>query len=446
MTGSLPDNIRNAFRRFKTDPEYAELIKTSSYAMIVRIAGVVTGFFVTLLTSRYYGADALGLVSICLAVLSFASVFGKIGLDVALMKYVAEYASRKDFNTIKAIYISAMKIIVPLSLLISVVLYFISGNLAESYFHKPYLEPILQINAWLTLPLVLILVNSECIRGLKKIRAYTFFQTVSVSLFAMSTLLVVSNFWKEREVPAFVQFACIGLSGTLSLIMWLYYSRFTSSEAKEKFSSKELIKVSTPMFVTTLMQLLMSWAGTLILAAYNSEADVGIYNALVRISVFPNITILAINSLSMPRFAEAYSAGKYDQLRRHAIESARLIFITALPIFIVLSVCPSSVLSVFGKEFPGHEEALYLLLFGQFFVSVAGLPSQILNMTGKQHVLRNISLISAVFNIAGCLIFTPTMGILGTCIAQVIGMIVWNLLAVYNVKRHFGFYTYAFSK
>ena len=89
MIGSLLDNLKSSLLRFKTDKEYNELIRTSFLALLVRMIGVLTGFFVTLLTSRFFGADALGLVSICIAILSFASVFGKLGLDVALMKYVA---------------------------------------------------------------------------------------------------------------------------------------------------------------------------------------------------------------------------------------------------------------------------------------------------------------------------------------------------------------------
>ncbi len=168
----------------------------------------------------------------------------------------------------------------------------------------------------------------------------------------------------------------------------------------------------------------------------------GIYNALVRISVFTNITILAINSLAMPRFAEAYAAGKYEVLKKNSSESGRLIFATSMPIFLALAICPAFVLSVFGKEFPGHEEALYVLLAGQFIVAFVGLPSQILNMTGRQHVLRNIAVVSAVVNLTGCLILTPLYGLMGTCIAQDIGIFTWSFLAVVSVKRHFGFYTF----
>ncbi len=442
MIGSLLANFKNGFIRFKTDKDYNELIRTSFLALLVRLIGVLTGFFVTLLTSRFFGADALGLVSICIAILSFASVFGKLGLDVALMKYVAEFAGKNDFGSIKSVYISALKIILPVSFIISLILFMMSGYFAEHLLHKPYLVDLLKVNAWLTLPLVLILVNSECIRGLKKIRAYTFFQTVSVSLLAMCMLFIFSFLNSSREIPTYIQFLSIALTGILSLIMWFYYSRFFKETSKKEFPVSTLMRTSSSMFFTTLMQLIMSWAGTLVLAAYNTEADVGVYNALIRISVFTNITILAINSLAMPRFAEAFALGKMDVLRSHAKEVSRLIFLTSLPAFVLLTVFPQWILSIFGKEFPGNEHALYVLLAGQFIVAFTGLPSQILNMTGRQHILRNIAIFSAVINVLSCIILVPIYGIMGTCIAQFLGIFTWNFLSVISVKKQFGFFTF----
>ena len=448
MIGSLLDNFKNALSRFKHDKDYNELIRTSFLALMVRMIGVSTGFFVTLLTSRFFGADALGLVSICIAILSFASVFGKLGLDVALMKYVAEFAGKNDYVSIKSVYVSALKVILPVSFLISLILYFMSGYFAESILHKPYLVELLKVNAWLTLPLVLILVNSECIRGLKKIRAYTFFQTVSVSLLAMCLLLIFSFINTAREIPTYIQFLSIAMTGILSLLMWFYYSRFFKETSKKVFPVITLMRTSSSMFFTTLMQLIMSWAGTLILAAYNSEADVGVYNALIRISVFTNITILAINSLAMPRFAEAFALGKLDSLKSHAKEVSRLIFITSIPAFILLFFFTEWILSIFGKEFPGNETALYVLLAGQFIVAFTGLPSQILNMTGRQHILRNIAVFSAIVNVLACIILVPKYGIMGTCIAQFMGIFAWNFLSVLSVKKQFGFFTFfnPFSK
>jgi O-antigen/teichoic acid export membrane protein len=441
MIGSLPDNFRNALKKFRTDREYGELIRTSFFALLVRLTGVITGFVVTLITTRYFGANALGIVSICLAILSFSSVFGKAGLDVALLKFVAGFAQNKNYQGIKGVYLEAVKIILPITLLVSVMLYLVAPWMAESLFHKPYLAGLFRMNAWITLPLVMLLIHSECIRGLKRIRTYTFLQTVSVSLFAVIFLVITMIFTTNKEAPVQIQFACIALSGILSTVLWLSYSRFSKNKSVIEIPPKDLFRTSSTMFTTTLMQLTMSWAGTLILASYVNESEVGIFNALVRISVATNITILAINSLATPRFAESFAAGNFTLMKKYSEESARLIFLTSLPIFFVLAVNPRWILSVFGREFPGNESALYILLAGQFIVCFCGLPSQILNMAGRQHVLRNIAIISAIVNVIFCFLLIPRSGILGACYAQLAGTFTWNLLSTISVKRHFGFLT-----
>ena len=442
MIGSLPDNFRDTVRKYRNDKQYGELVRTSFKALIIRVTGVATGFLVTLLTSRYFGADALGIVSICLAILSFSSVFGKLGLDVALMKYIAGFALTGNYRGIKGVYLEAMKIVLPVTLGISALLFILAPWMAGAIFHKPYLADLLRMNAWLAVPLVILSLNSECLRGLKKIGLYTFLQTVSVSLFAASILIAASFLFTDKNVPAYIQFVSILVSSILATIWWIRYSRLATNKAKKEVSFPELMRTSSAMYTTTLMQLIMSWAGTLILASYATEKDVGIYNALVRISAFTNLTILAINSLAMPRFAESFAAKNFELMKNQAGEAARLIFLTSLPLFIVLVAFPGWILSIFGSEFPGNENALFVLLAGQFVVCFVGLPSQILNMAERQHILRNIAIISAVVNVTACFVLIPKWGIMGACLAQLAGMITWNLFSSMSVKRHFGFAVY----
>lgn len=443
MIGSLPDKLRSSIRRYRTDAEYRELINTSFVALLVRIIGVGTGFLVTLLTSRYFSAGALGIVSICLAILALAVVVGKLGLDVAVMRLVAELAFKKDTAAIRGLYFTALKLILPATLFISLGLYFSSDWMAAGIFHKEYLGSMLRINAWLTFPLVLLLFHSECIRAFKSISAYTFFQTGAISTIATALLVVaIVTGHVAREVPVYIQFVSIAVSGFISLWTWLRVSSIHKVNTLHQYAAMSLLKISAPMLTTTLMQLIMSWAGTLILGSYATEAEVGVYTALVRISVFTNITILAINSITMPRFAEAFAANDKAALRRYSHEATRLIFLSSIPIFIALYLFPHTLLKIFGKEFPGNEPSLYVLLAGQFIVVASGLPGQIMNMTSKQHHLRNIAIVSGIANVLSCFLFIPRLGIMGASIAQVIGTFVWSTLSILNVKKHFGFFTF----
>ena len=442
MIGSLRGKLSRLLIHYRTDDQFAELVRTSFFAFAVRMIGVVTGFMVTLITGRYFGANSLGIVSICLAILSFASVFGKMGIDVALLKFISSFSATGNKEGMKASYISMLKIVVPVSLGISALLYFFSGEIADQLLNKPYLKRILEINAWVTLPLVLLIIHAEAVRSLKKISLYTFLQTVSVSSIAFLLLVAFYFISPTLYVPAYIQFVSIFISALLSIIVWMKASSFFKVKVINPVSKRTLIETSAAMFTTTLMQLLMTWAGTLILAAYSTEADVGIYNAMSRISIFTNISILAVNSLVQQRFATHFALNDHKALKKESVQATRLIFLSSWPVFIGLFLFPHFILSLFGKDFPGHERELYILLLTQLIVSYVGLPSQILNMTGRQNLLRNISIVAAIVNVSLCFFLTARIGLMGTCIAQLFGTFVWNILSVAAVKKEFGFWTF----
>src|SRR4051812_26993675 len=123
MNGLLPDSLNNVLKKFRLDSDYKEFVRAGFFALLIRVSGIFTGFLVTLFTARFFGADALGIVAICLAVLSFASVFGKLGLDVAIIKYIPSFAVRNNYAAIKGVYLNVLKIILPLTVMISLLLF-----------------------------------------------------------------------------------------------------------------------------------------------------------------------------------------------------------------------------------------------------------------------------------------------------------------------------------
>ncbi|CAN5528372.1 N/A [soil metagenome] len=442
MIGLLRNSFREWSVRFSKDESFRHLVRASFFSLLIRVVGLTTGFFVTVITSRFYGADALGIVSICIAILSFASVIGKLGMDVALMRYIAELFSRQNYAAIKHIYLKSFRFIIPVCIVITVVLFFLSPSIASGFFHKPHLSGLLKINSLFVIPLVILLVNSESIRGLHRIRAYTLLQTSAVSILATILLLIALLFTNQKFIPVSIQFVSITLAAILSSILFVKFSKMSHHQSNGEIDSRRLIRTTSPMFITTLMQLVMTWGGTLIMASYYPESEVGIYNAIVRISTFTNISILAINSIASPRIAAAFASGKMEEVRKISYESAQMIFISSLFVFLPLFLFPNLILAVFGKDFAGNEFPLKLLLAGQLFVSFAGLASQVLNMADRERNLRNNAIISAVLNLAACVVLIPAYGITGACIAQVVGMVAWNVLCIYSVKKQFDFFTF----
>lgn len=55
----------NKFKqKLKTDTHFAELLKGSSIAFVLRVVGIIAGYIFTLLITRGYGAEAMGVFTL----------------------------------------------------------------------------------------------------------------------------------------------------------------------------------------------------------------------------------------------------------------------------------------------------------------------------------------------------------------------------------------------
>ena len=82
--------------KFKSDKHFAELIKGSGIAFILRIVGMIAEYVFTLLVTRTLGAESWGILALCLVVLQIASVVGRLGMDTALLRFTAEYTAKEE--------------------------------------------------------------------------------------------------------------------------------------------------------------------------------------------------------------------------------------------------------------------------------------------------------------------------------------------------------------
>ena len=102
---------------------YIEIYKGSFFAFILKGLSILSGYFFALMISKYYGSAGMGLYSIAYTFLLIFSIISILGFDAASIKFVSENTS---INIIRSIYFKILKIIVPLSLFISISIFFIS--------------------------------------------------------------------------------------------------------------------------------------------------------------------------------------------------------------------------------------------------------------------------------------------------------------------------------
>ncbi|TLD42419.1 MAG: Polysaccharide biosynthesis protein [Candidatus Jettenia ecosi] len=418
------------------DLHLKELLKGSSIAFIIRMLGMVTGYLFALLVTRNYGAEAMGIFALSQTVLLVISLFSKLGLDTASMRFISEYSSQGKWNSVKEVYIKSLKMVIPVSLFLSCLFFYFSPFISDYFFKKPHLSSYFQIISLSILPLVILSIHSESLRGLKKIIAYAFFRNMSVSLSGAVVIGIAIFLSKDARVPVIAHVIGIIILTIVSLIVWLKHTNIFKYTIENSISYNTILNVSLPLMLSSSMLFILQWTDTIMLGILKTEAEVGIYNVALKIANFTSISLFAINSIAAPKFAEFYGKRDMKGLGKVARQSTKLIFWSSFPVLLIFLFFPSMVLGVFGTEFKSGVYALILLTIGQFVNAISGSVGLILQMTGKQKAFQNIIVIATILNIGLNAFLIPKYGINGAAFATAISITFWNLSSVMYVKLY----------
>jgi len=414
--------------KLSEDVHLKELIQGSLTFFILRILGMIVGYAFTLIVTRNLGASAWGIFALSFTVLQITSVIGKLGLDTALLRFIAQYNAQRKVKTAKYIYFKSIIIIVFLSFLLSVFLYYLSPLLAEKVFGKPHLAPYFKLISFALLPFVLLSINSESLRAFKKIKEYTSLQNLLPFLCAFIFFSIFFYILNIKNIKVIIIAYILGIGVSFFLSFLLLNKEFSNKNGElEKISLRQMLSVSLPMFLSSSLFMVMSWTDTIMLGMWRTEEEVGIYNVAVKLSIITSFTLKAINSIAAPKFAEFWGKKDLEGLKKVAQQSTKLIFWTSAPVLALYLIFPGEFMGLFGYEFRKGALALVFLTIGQFVNAACGSVGYILQMTEKHKIFQNILLIATLINLILNILLIPKYGLNGGAFSNMLSMIIWNV-------------------
>ena len=138
--------LKELYYKFKEN----EILNKGSSAFILKIIGSLLGYIFLLLVTRKAGAETWGVFALCLALLNITSIFSRMGIDVATLKFIASF--KNEISKTKAIYIKGLKVILPLSVMFTLLLFLLSDFVSINIFQKSHLSSFIQLIALGVLP------------------------------------------------------------------------------------------------------------------------------------------------------------------------------------------------------------------------------------------------------------------------------------------------------
>lgn len=434
--------LERQYGRLTADKGFTEILAGTAWAMVSRAGTTALALVGSLLITRLYGAESMGILALVTSVLGMVTVFTVLGTGTSILRMIPEHIARNSPASAFNIYRKTQCLVAGVSVITGLLLLAFARPIASGIFSKPHLAGLVAASAGVVLFKSIMELNQQAVRGLKLIRTYAVLQLLP-SL-ALVVLLLVGLKWKTPTLPAYAQLTAWVITGIAgAVIMNRAFRRRLQpgdipGDIPGTIPAGSILGLSLPMLLTASMNIIISQTGIILLGMTRSAAEVGYYAVAVKLATITAFVLSSINTMSAPRFSELYHQGRSDELLRIARKSTRLIFWTTAPILLGLLVSGKPVLQLFRPEFKAAYPAMCILVAGQFINSISGSTGYFMNMTGHHCALRNIKIAAALINVTMNLILTPRFGITGSASAACTSMICWNLAEIVIIKRMFG--------
>lgn len=417
----------------RLDRHMQEVVSGAGIAFVLRVTGAGFGFLFNVLLARFLGAEGAGIYYLAFTVTTVATVAGRMGLDNALLRFTAAHSALGEWGAVKGVYRHGMRMALLASGSATVVVFACAPLVARGIFSEPSLITPLRWMALSILPMSLILLHGELLKGLKRVRDAALLQGTAMSVLSCLFLLIAGS---SRGVLGAV--LAYTLASILVLLVAVLLWRGAMSRVRDvqgRFSGRLLASTSFPLLLVASMDLVMSFTDTIMLGILGRASEVGVYGVALRTAMLTSFILIAVNSVAAPKFAALFRQGDMRNLEAVARNSTRLMVAAALPALLVLILAPSLVLSVFGEGFRAGAAALSILAVGQFINVATGPVGYLLTMSGHERVLRNINVGGAALNVSLNLLLIPQLGMNGAAIATSVSWAMINLTALLLVHR-----------
>ncbi|PKO87642.1 MAG: hypothetical protein CVU16_15330 [Betaproteobacteria bacterium HGW-Betaproteobacteria-10] len=407
------------------NPHLVEVLRGAGLAFVLRGIGAGLAFALNVVIGRMLGAEGAGLYFLALSVVSIGAVVTKLGLDNTLLRFIAAGASVADWSRVIGVFRTGTRLAAAASLSGAMIVFAAAPLMAEYLFGEPALSSPLRAISLGIFTFAMMMLLSECLKGLKRIRNSMLVSGVLYPMIALALIWPLATaFGPTGAALAYV--AGTGGAAAVGYAMWHANMR-NHSAPEAAFDRGTLWQSARPLWVMELInRAVLPWAPLFLLGIWGTAADAGVFGAATRVSMLVTFFLVSVNTVIAPKFAELHAKGEIEMIGRLARSFALLITLATSPLFLVLIFAGDWVMGLFGPDFARGGTALAILALGQAVVCITGSAGQVLIMTGRVTHMRNGSMIALVVMGSSALLLIPGLGINGAAIASALSLAVMN--------------------
>ena len=433
MDESIRSEVAGAYQSQESDHSVLLAAKGGSIVFIGSLFGyggqLVLGIFLT----RLMGAEQYGQYKVAVIAGEMAAGFALLGLDCALVRFVALFASRRDTPGLWGTLQVGLGITALLSLLIGSGLFVLATPLALNVFHEPRLIPLLRLASLIVPISALTTALGAATMGFNKMQYNAGAKQIAQPLTRLILLipLALLGLTAGKAMTAYIA----GLIVTLALLSFFLNHLFSLKRPLKtaRRDTKEIILFSLPAYFSSLISTFGPGLQTVLLGSLNTMATVGIFAVANQVSTASTLFNQSIGTASSPIVSELHGREDKKQMAHFYQTTAKWMFTVNLPMFLIVLLLSKPILEIFGEEFVVGSTALAILALANLVIAAAGISDGVLAMTGNTSVKLANSVVQAVLSIGMCILLIPRWGAFGAAAAVLVSSTVIHLLLVVEV-------------
>jgi O-antigen/teichoic acid export membrane protein len=410
------------------------LIGGTSAVLALKLMGAFGGFLFSVWVAREYGDAALGKAELFILWVTVGATLLRVGWDGAVVKMFGSWSSagRRDWVRDGFQKWTGAMLLVAVVTAIGV-----PWLLDWASVSRPSLWIGAAMGAWVVIGWL-----AECLRGTGHVGTYALFQPGWWMLLA--GMFMALGFSDPASALGLSSVVMAGVA--LLFTAWWFRNRYAPhlSEGQDLSPrpTQGMARLAFPIWIGSVLHLVLSWADTAMLSVWMTETDVAHYRAAFRLAALLTFTQFAVNALGAPTFGALHAAGNMEGLRRTVHRIGWMNAAVALPGFLVLWFLGPWLLGLWGASFSQSDavQALGILAAGQAINALSGPVMYLLNMTGGERVGLVILAVSAACQLTAGAIWIPEFGLVGAASSACFGMVVWNVVSLIWVRKTYGFW------
>jgi O-antigen/teichoic acid export membrane protein len=395
---------------------------------------VASRFVIAFVLARALTADDFGVYNLAISASSIIVGLASLGLDDAMVRYVAIQGDRRDDRGIAGTLQVGFAVTMACAVVFGAVVFVGSDWISRSVFDEPALAPILRFFVVMVPILTLSRTMLGAARGFGRMDYAALCENIIQSAVKTGLLLVLLvhdiDLW-----TAVVIFAIGDLSSSLAMVHLLnkqyplkrLFSRSTRRE------TGELMGFALPLWLSGILNQFRRNIETLLLGALTPIANVGIYAVVTRVNLIGHIAYRAIIVSVKPALARLHGRGDRVGLANVYQATTRWAVTLNMPFFLLMVLYPSALLGVFGKSFESASTALIILAVSELIIATTGVCGSMIDMARHVRVKMFNSVAWIAVEIGASFLFIPRWKVLGAALASLVATSFVNLLRIAEV-------------